>query len=221
MSSAEFFYWGPYLVLTKVPDELTNRLNEIGEDLDITKDFRDRLAGRIEKERSFSEENINSVIDYIDPILFNYIESLNTHWRSDDDLKDNYDRSKFYFQYEHIWMNYQREKEYNPIHNHSGDISFVIYNDIPNVIYEEKNNHNSPDPGVISFSYNLYNSSLYHEDKLSEKLKKQLQPIFTQSFKPVTGDMLIFPSYLHHEVSAFMSNVIRKSVAGNVYIRDK
>ena len=103
------------------------------------------------------------------------------------------------------WLNVQRAGEFNPAHQHTGNLSVVIYIDIPPVIAEE-NQHTdseikSPVAGIISFIHGddsyWYNSIDHHQ--------------------PKTGDILIFPASLKHSVYPFKSPVERVSMAFNVY----
>ena len=101
-----------------------------------------------------------------------------------------------------MWINYQRQNEFNPPHDHGDDISFVIYLKIPEEIKEEFKNYKgrSAGPGGLSFIYGEGNR----------------QAITYQSHFPTVGDMFIFPAWLKHYVAPFKSDVERISVSGNV-----
>ena len=70
-----------------------------------------------------------------------------------------------------LWINYQQMNEYNPPHNHRGDLSFVIYLQVPEEIANEyretKHEHNNPGPGMICFdlgpdyAFECYNSGFH------------------------------------------------------------
>lgn len=106
-----------------------------------------------------------------------------------------------------MWLNIQKSGEFNPTHHHSGEISGVIYLDIPKEISEENkriaetpNSQQFRSYGEISFYYgeDISCSNYFH-------------------LMPVTGQIILFPSKLKHSVHPFHSNVERISVAFNVY----
>ena len=103
-----------------------------------------------------------------------------------------------------LWINYQRAGEYNPPHAHGGDLSFVIYLQVPDEIAEEnlrtRHEHNNPGPGMIQF------------------LLGPNMPLCVQSvgFIPMVGDVVVFPAWLPHYVNNFKSDVERISVSGNL-----
>ena len=92
--------------------------------------------------------------------------------------------------------------EYNPPHDHSDELSFVIFLDVPQAIRDEQKAFigNSGGPGSLGFLYGEGNS----------------QAITYQATMPQTGDMFIFPAWVKHYVAPFYSDVTRISVSGNV-----
>jgi len=106
------------------------------------------------------------------------------------------------------WINYQKKYEFNPLHNHSGDFSFVIWIDIPYNIEDEMNlpwcmNSNMPCPSVFSLVY------LTPLGKITGK------PFYLD--KKDSGRMVIFPSEMYHMVYPFYtSDDYRISIAGNM-----
>lgn len=108
------------------------------------------------------------------------------------------------------WVNYQKQNEFNPIHNHTGVYSFVIWMKIP---YDCKKQNqkdiarlsNSPSIGQFQFTYShiLGNGGAYEYD---------LSPHYE-------GTMLFFPSRLDHQVYPFYDcDEERISVSGNILI---
>ena len=109
-----------------------------------------------------------------------------------------------------LWINYQQALEYNPPHNHDGDVSFVIYLQVPDEIKKENKEmqgvHNNLGPGVIHFDF------------------PGVQLPFcgtTFSQLPEVGDLFMFPSWLTHHVSSFKTDVERISVSGNINFENK
>ena len=102
------------------------------------------------------------------------------------------------------WINYQRAGEYQPCHEHSGEISSVIYIDMPPEIAKEEytKDTNINCPGQIEF---LYGSG-------------DIGSTGTHKHVPQTGDILLFPSSLKHIAYPFHTeNVTRISMSFNVF----
>ena len=95
-----------------------------------------------------------------------------------------------------------KKGEFNPIHSHSGDISFVIYISVPHEIVNECKNYTGTGvgPGTISFLFGEESNSYTSH----------------HSFLPREGMMFMFPASLRHFVPPFKSNVTRISVSGNI-----
>ena len=113
-----------------------------------------------------------------------------------------------------IWSNIQEAREYNPIHQHTGNFSFVIYtrNDLDDLTTEELQN-NEYDSKIVDYQNQKPLAGLielfYGEGNWMNWTS------FTHV--PKRGDILIFPSWLRHTVYAhYEAGKIRISVAGNV-----
>ena len=101
------------------------------------------------------------------------------------------------------WINFQKAGEYQPCHEHVGEISSVVYIDMPPEIAKEEytKDTNVNCPGQIEF---LYGSG-------------DIGSTGTQKFIPQTGDFLLFPSALKHIAYPFHTeNVTRISMSFNV-----
>jgi len=109
---------------------------------------------------------------------------------------------------ERWWVNYQKQMEFNPSHNHKGVYSFVIWMKIP---YNWKGQNqkdiarksNEPQIGSFQFTYSdILGEVRHHRYNLSSQDE---------------GTMLFFPSRLYHQVYPFYDcNEDRISVSGNV-----
>jgi hypothetical protein len=198
-----FYYWGPLLMKTTVSNSFLETLKQPKLDIPANHD----LVGKIKKEfyydKNFVEKNTEEI--YIK--IKDYLHLLSTHWRR----KDPGDIKPFQIELTNLWLNCQKAGEFNPIHNHSEDISFVINVDIPEEIYEEETSTNGLPSGCIQF-VNSLNYAPYKESSI----KSLLRPIAAVQEKPKTGDMFIFPADLYHHVQSFDSNVVRKTVSGNI-----
>ena len=85
-----------------------------------------------------------------------------------------------------LWINYQKQYDYNPPHDHDGKLSFVIYCQIPDELKAENKAYDgrSGGPGSIQFTYG----------------EGTRDAITYQSQFPEVGDMYIFPAWLKHYV---------------------
>ena len=108
------------------------------------------------------------------------------------------------------WVNYQKQNEFNPIHNHQGVYSFVIWMKIP---YDSKKQNlkdiargsNNPQIGNFQFVYaDILGRSESHEYRLSPEYE---------------GTMLFFPAELDHMVYPFYDcDEDRISISGNIMV---
>ena len=109
-----------------------------------------------------------------------------------------------------MWVNYQKQNEFNPLHDHSGVYSFVIWMKIPfnwkvqnsNTLAAAANNEKI---STFQFQFlNILGRNLSWDYKLSTEDE---------------GAMVFFPSGLHHQVYPFYNcDEERISVSGNISI---
>lgn len=208
--------FGPFAIRTYVDLDLIQDLDERAKQ-DST-DYRKALAGRLKSEWRYSDDNIKYFEKKLAPYFNLYIDQLRTY-HIDPALTFKQPKGKLIS----LWMNYMHAGDYNPLHNHSGSLSFVIYIDVPDVIYEEENPANGFPPGTISFidDISFFQRLPLPDTKESMRngdasINDFIMPTTHYNLKPRTGEILIFPSYLMHSVEAFQSSVVRKSVSGNI-----
>ena len=107
-----------------------------------------------------------------------------------------------------LWVNFQKQHEFNPMHNHSGVYSFVVFMKIPTVWKEQceipfVKESNSPKASAFEFVYidimgNLQTYT-YHLDSSFE------------------GIMLFFPAEINHQVYPFYNcEEERITISGNI-----
>lgn len=104
------------------------------------------------------------------------------------------------------WANFQTKHEFNPYHNHSGALSFVIWLQIPYELAEEtKLFPDTADNKTSKFEFTY---------------TTMLGQILTHAFdidKSWEGKMCLFPSAMPHTVYPFFtSDGVRISVSGNL-----
>ena len=207
----EKYYFGPALYKTKISEELKNNLLISSKNQKIPNNK--NLAGRIENEKLFDLESHKNFEGEIIFLVKDYLKFI-----IDEQINSDIKIENIGLVLESLWVNFQKCNEYNPPHAHGGDISFVIYLDIPDEIKNETFIGHSTPNGSISFIYG--NTTLSH--KKENKLIDLLQPKTLITHLPENGEMFIFPSYLMHYVESFTSvDVERISVSGNVTLYNK
>ena len=167
---------------------------------------------KLEDPQNLIIENLLNLVD--NPSMFNFVNGeLESIYK-----KIFLDRNKKVLMkpYLHsLWVNFQKKGEFQPIHNHSGLLSFVIWMDIP---YDWKDEAKLPfakmraagPPSVGNFAFvfskgNCRNVSGY-----------------TISMSPeMNGYCCFFPSDLCHQVYPFYtSDKERISISGNITFKE-
>ena len=107
-----------------------------------------------------------------------------------------------------MWVNYQKQTEFNPTHLHKGVYSFVIWMQIPTEYNEQKENpiaKNTNSDVISNFSFDyrdIIGEYRYHTYIMSKKME---------------GKMVFFPSKLTHTVYPFYNcSEDRISISGNI-----
>ena len=158
--------------------------------LDEVWNMNSRLAGALDQQSSLSEWK------YECPGLEEYLlDRVNGIWdwvytTCPWEFNKTKDITRF-IRLHNLWVNYQKKDQYNPVHVHSGVVSFVIFVDIP---YgpEERNN--------------FYSDGAF-------QLEKEVLPVDSSW----NGTLLMFPSTTNHAVYPFRSTEKeRTTVSGNI-----
>ena len=186
--------WGPCIVHLKISEDFQQKLLKGAEEArKQKKDFRSNLAGIIKEEYSY--ENRADYVDEIAQFLTVYDEAYQKFKNEKYKVKPEYLLNA-------LWVNFMKKNEYNPPHDHSDYLSFVIFLKVPEEIKKEQEDFvgNSAGPGSLSFLYGDGNR----------------QSITYQSVKPDERDIFIFPAWIKHYVAPFYSDVTRISVSGNI-----
>lgn len=186
-----FYYWGPYLWKSKISDEVCDEIFKKG--LNSKVDHKTKLASIIEDVRKFDKkEDQEYLISVLDPYLDCYLKSKMHFSPNDQNVK---------LEAINFWVNFQNPGEINPEHTHHGDLSFVLYLNIPEGIIRENQNFKGTGagPGKIVFRYG----------------EQSNWAVSLQSFLPSKGDIFIFPANLSHSALPFKTPGTRISVSGN------
>ncbi len=188
-----YYNWGPFLYHASLqPKELISIKNLCEKNKE--KDARPNLAGLIKHEYTIDTEK---VFEIISPYIKSYADGFSNYHQKE--LSPNINIIG-------AWVNYMTKFESNPIHKHSGDLSFIIYTKIPDELKKEVSNNKSRSscPGTINFMYKLLHCDL---------------SISQHNILPKVGDIIIFPASLNHCVNHFESDGERISVSGNLEVK--
>jgi hypothetical protein len=104
------------------------------------------------------------------------------------------------------WLNYQKKHEFNPAHDHDGDLSFVMWLKIPYDLKSELSlqnvrNSNSPRNSMFEFVGDNYSFQI--------PVSKQME-----------GSIIMFDSSQRHLVYPFYtSDEFRISFSGNINVK--
>jgi hypothetical protein len=190
----QMFNWGPCVVKVKITDEFKKLL--LTEARKNKLDFTDKLAGILDKETGYSDESKTLIVPEISKYLGVYDQMFEKFINKPYQKKPHYIMTA-------LWINYQKQNDFNPPHDHDGKLSFVIYLQIPDELKKENAAYKgkSCGPGGIQFVYG----------------DGPRDCVTYQSFMPEENDMYIFPAWLKHWVAPYKSDCIRISVSGNVH----
>mgnify|MGYP001198789001 FL=1 len=175
-------YFGPLILKFKCPEHIVQSIQDIG-DIERKRNPKNR---RIEGE--FLDERPADLVALrwripIEKRLNEYID----FYLNEAGEKSSYD-------IESLWVNYMRKGEYQPHHNHSGDLSYNLIVQQPEGLGES---------GTLYFSYGekqAFNKTLYR-------------------VVPERGDLIIFPSWVTHYVYPTTTESERITAAGNILLR--
>ena len=190
----KYFYWGPFLFHSHItPEECKMLLKEGKNSRKKSNDFRSRLAGHLSEE--YRLNNKDAIFKWFEKYVSVYIGGYKK-WRARE-----YETTDK-FQVVDFWINYMKSNDFNPPHDHNGDLSVVMYPYVPKEIEKENKKYKGrgPGPGGIGWFYGEGN----------------IQYIDNVTMMPQTGDLFIFPASLKHWVFPFRSKVERISVSANI-----
>ena len=190
--------WGPLVTKFTLNDSFCKELLKKGKK--CVNDARHMLAGIIDKEFSYNDDDMNWFCEEFAPYLNSHMNLLNTWHNTNYDVNLKLDK---------LWINFMKQSEFNPLHIHTGDLSFVIYLKVPKELELENKNYKGTDqggPGAIKFINELKNDEMC---------------ITRHSFLPKENEAFIFPASLNHTVQPFRCKKERISVSGNFHFIDK
>lgn len=109
------------------------------------------------------------------------------------------------------WVNFMKKHEFNPMHNHTGLFSYIVFIDAPYEIEDELEFF--PPSSVTPVTSCLQFAT-------TNKLSNNLSPTQVYMDKSFVGGIIIFPADLWHQVYPFYtSDKERITVAGNIHVK--
>jgi hypothetical protein len=204
------YSWNNFPTLGFLLGELTDEqvkpiweeVRGIQENFDTARKHNKNLAGHIKKEYTLDTskkylEELLSPLMYEYDLHYNYYKSINIlsekrHWGLGG-----------------AWVNFMEKHEFNPIHEHGGIMSFVIWLKVPYEIQDEIDNY----PDVLGNTAGKFN---FHF----------VNPLGTVDTYPLPVDkswenkLALFPARMLHSVNPFYtSDDYRISVSGNFELK--
>ena len=186
--------WGPPIWQTTLSDSIIQDLLEEGDAVRNNRQFNAEsdLAMNTHDEWNYTPDFIKWFSQAIRGKLDEYMQIWAKH------QGQTYNKGLSYWYIDNLWVNYMQQHDCNPLHDHTGTISFIIYlNDVPELKTEKQRlnlTNNGPIPGSVMFT---------HNDERKE-------------FFPSKGHFYLFPSNTLHMVVPYKSDVTRISVSGNI-----
>ena len=192
--------------------ELTNdQMNPILQEiLEIKENFllaeraNSRLVGNIRKEFTLKKSH-----NYIESLIKDYVQFYENNFQYLSKIAVLSDNRPLIL--DNAWVNFQVKHEFNPVHDHSGIFSFVIWVKIPYKL----ENENSVSPGVDSKKPLAGQFAFYYTNALG-----QISHYSIPADETMENTLLIFPSKLNHGVYPFYSSDdFRISISGNIVLQ--
>ena len=195
-----YSHFGPFLFQSKVDKDITDFLLQEGEKAHTS--HNSKLAGHIQNQIAYPENELKKFYAMFAPYIETYREG---HCEFHNLIKS----VPIHVGAVDLWINYMKSGDFNPLHTHGYDISFVIFLDVPKEIHQEAQDYEGTayKPGSISFEYGQPSRPQWSRVSLG--------------YMPQAGDLFIFPALLQHWVAPFKSDVTRISVSGNLAITNK
>ena len=175
-------------VLWGYVDKATERLNH-------------RLAGNIDESLVLEDED-DTFLLFLTPVIERYLNTLRVKM-------SDYDKISNKLKLESLWVNFQKQHEFNPNHNHFGLMSFVIWMKIP-TSYEEQ--RQLPIAKKSNSDSQISNFGFIYQDILGN-----IKNYYYNMEKDIEGYLVLFPSKLLHLVNPFFNcEDERITISGNI-----
>jgi hypothetical protein len=201
--------FGPPLLEFKIPEPYVSMLNTYGDKISSSDekskqlDWSNNLVGNVKQEHKIEDhiwyekpnKNLPSLFNWAGNCVSMYIK---THLSNGD--KDDVEMSKKpikSIKLHNSWLVNSIAGDFNPPHMHSGMLSIAGWLKVPKSIEEDKEREQA---GWIEFLF------------------ADPHPFVNPKYpiKPEVGKIMVFPSWLQHQVYPFRGKGIRRSISFNM-----
>ena len=191
----QHFNCGPFIMKTSCPKRVLKRLDADGRQAKTN--WNHELAGHLKNQYRYAE--------VFDQWFYTEMSEVFTGYRQAHCIYHGFEYLPIQLVYQDLWVNFMQAGDFNPPHIHSGDISFVIFVNVPKKLETEMKEHEgtTAKPGQLIFNY-------------GENSKLRQWASIGHFITPKTGDMYIFPAQQQHWVAPYKTDVTRISVSGNL-----
>ena len=167
-------------------------------------DAKEKLAGNISKSE-FVQDTDNWFYEHVLKECSEYLYFLD--WKHYYNVHITKSAPPPVFTLKEMWINYQKQHEFNPCHNHAGIFSFVVFMKIPT---HWKDQH------ALQFSAKS-NASCASDFQFLHGSEGRVESVNIPLCPEDEGRILFFPSWLNHQVFPFYEcEEERISISGNI-----
>jgi len=178
-------------------EELKQEAKFILENSNQFKKYNKKLVGNLEKEYLTHKSQ---------EILKPYLISLANEFHKHSAENEHYPQ----WDINDLWINFQKKYEHNPLHNHGGVLSFVLWVQIPYHLKDELSHPNCINSKTPSNSLFEFVCTDFMGRIVQNKIEVD---------KSWEGTMIMFSSSLNHMVHPFYtSDDYRISISGNLVV---
>tara|TARA_B100000902_G_scaffold396856_1_gene458972 strand:+ start:1032 stop:1766 length:735 start_codon:yes stop_codon:yes gene_type:complete len=210
---------GISVTMGNLPKEIGNEFDNIEKEIRESnftnaKPQNDRLVGHLKKEfqvpKHLRSDTIKSFLIWMADVTLSNDIHFKRYFKLAGLPNNNVDCNKL-LDADQFWVNYQKKYEFNPVHNHVGILSWVVWNKIPYNVKDEFKMFPSVGgkKGNLTSSFNfIFEGGLGNVAQFPILVDKKMQ-----------NYICMFPSYLNHLVYPFYtSDDYRVSFSGNIFL---
>lgn len=195
-------------------EAIRQEILEISNDQAKAIPYNSYLAGDLDYEFSL-KKCVPTLEPFLNVMAKEYWRFLNQPKMESKNYKVGVDENRIGAEFD-VWVNFQSKAEYNPIHSHSGVLSFVIYVQVPFLFADEIKNVKSNNKTRSCFTFILPKASEYLPQLGNYSSVTTINLPVDSTW---VGKIILFKSDQPHMVEPFYtSDDYRISVAGNLVI---
>tara|TARA_B100000963_G_C22566462_1_gene643955 strand:- start:722 stop:1390 length:669 start_codon:yes stop_codon:yes gene_type:complete len=187
---------------------IKNLWNEIEEAKKKPESIKSSLAGNITESLILNSTSDN-MSSFTNQILPKFVDTYLKNFNGPIVKFISPQKKDYKFILDKIWVNFQNKHEFNPMHDHKGALSFVIWMKIPTSYKAQKDlpfvKASTVEDFVSNFCF-VYTDIIGNLKTLAYGMEQSIE-----------GTMVMFPSRLNHQVYPFFeSDDERISISGNL-----